>query len=227
MPFPLLAVIAVTALRVGAQIAVRQLARRGAQQVVQNTVRNTVRQTARTAAKRGNTRLNRYRDKAMEKLSKACRKAVNKFQGHVHGRKGDVITPGSGKESNHILQNALFEDARGDGSTICSGYKDSRAPAIPLSEAKHASITARQQEWAKGHRAAGTQPTYDEARREARNQTRMAGANRKEAECIMKFVDQVMEQLCPDLVNSSGSNPGKLRTPGTRRGRVGGTDIGL
>ena len=111
--------------------------------------------------------------------------------------------------------------ARGDGSSICSGYKDSRAPAIPLDKEKHQAITQRQSDWSKVHRKAGTQPTYDEARKESRNQTRMAGANRKEAECLMKFVDQVMEQLCPDLVNSNKSNQTKLRTPGSGPGKGG------
>lgn len=232
MPFPLLVAIVVTAVRVAAPIVIRQVVRQGARQATRTVARTAVRQTSRSAArvarqgaKRGNTRLNRYRDKAMEKLSKACRKAVDKFGGHIHGRKSDVITPGSGRESNHILQNALFEATRGDGSSICSGYKASRAPAIPLSTKRHKSISDRQRKWADGHLRAGTQPTYDEARREARNQTRMAGASRKEAECIMKFVDQVMEQLCPDLVDPSGSNPGRLRTPGSRSPGRTGTDI--
>jgi hypothetical protein len=174
-------------------------------------------------AKRGNTRLNRYRDKAMEKLSKFCRKAVDKFGAHIHGRKKDVVKPG--QESNHVLQNAFFEDSRGGGSTLCPDYKPSRAPAIPVGEGPHQTITNMQAKSAAAHRAAGTQPTYDSARREARTQTRVAGANRKEAECIMKFVDQVMEQLCPNLVNSKGRSPSNIRTPGSKSSGAGGGGI--
>lgn len=38
----------------------------------------------------------------------------------------------------------------------------------------------------------------------------------------MKFVDQVMEQLCPEFMQSNKSNTEKLRTPGTRGGNTGG-----
>jgi hypothetical protein len=133
---------------------------------------------------------------------------------HIHGRKNDVIKPG--QESNHILQNAFFENQRGGGSALCAAYKTSRAPAIPVGESAHQTITNMQEKSARAHRRAGTQPTYDQARREARTQTRVAGASRREAECVMKFVDQVMEQLCPDVIRSRGNNPVNLRTPGTR-----------
>lgn len=219
MPFPLLVAAIVVIGRVAVVVVVRAapVIIKAAPRIGKEVVKK-----GGELAKKGNTRLNKYRDKAMEKLSKACQKAVKKLGGHIHGRKGDVIEKGSGKESNHILQNALFEGIRGDGSSICSGYKDSRAPAIPLDKETHDAITRRQGEWARQHRKAGTQPTVDEARKEARNQTRMAGANRKEAECLMKFVDQVMEQLCPELMQSNKSNTEKLRTPGTRSGNTGG-----
>jgi hypothetical protein len=132
----------------------------------------------------------------------------------IHGRKNDVIKPG--QESNHILQNAFFESTRGGGSALCAAYRASRAPAIPVSQSAHGTITDMQRRSAAQHRAAGSQPTYDQARREARTQTRVAGASRREAECVMKFVDQVMEQLCPDVIRSRGNNPVSLRTPGTR-----------
>jgi hypothetical protein len=41
----------------------------------------------------------------------------------------------------------------------------------------------------------------------------------------MKFVDQVMEQLCPDVIRSRGNNPVNLRTPGSRN--IGGGGGGL
>ena len=222
MPLPLLVAAVVVVGRVAVVVVVRSapVIIKAAPKIAKEVVKK-----GGELVKKGNTRLNTYRDKAMEKLSKACQKAVKKLKGHIHGRKGEVIEKGSGKESNHILQNALFEGIRGDGSSICSNYKDSRAPAIPLDKKKHDAITRRQGDWAKEHRKAGTQPTYDDARKEARNQTRMAGANRKEAECLMKFVDQVMEQLCPGTVQSKGNNTGKLRTPGTspdKGGSVGG-----
>jgi hypothetical protein len=232
MPFPLIAVLVVVArvalvaaprvipvvVRAAAPAAARAIP--AAVVVAKAAPRVIVR-----VAKRGNTRLNRYRDKAMEKLSKFCRKAVDKFGAHIHGRKKDVIKPGSGKESNHVLQNAFFEESRGAGSSLCPGYKTSRAPAIPADKAPHATITKMQRDSAARHRANGTQPTYDDARREARTQTRVAGANRKEAECIMKFVDQVMEQLCPDLIKANRSNPVKLRGPGAPKGGGGGGAI--
>jgi hypothetical protein len=226
MPFPIIAVLVIVG-----RVAVVAIARAAAPAVVRTVVTRAapvVVAAARAAprvvakvVKRGNTRLNRYRDKAMEKLSKFCRKAVDKFGAHIHGRKKDVVKPG--QESNHVLQNAFFEDSRGGGSSLCPDYKPSRAPAIPLAQGPHRTVTNSQAESARNHRQAGTQPTYDSARREARTQTRVAGASRKEAECIMKFVDQVMEQLCPGLINSKGKNPVNLRTPGSRGPGSGGT----
>ena len=159
--------------------------------------------------KKGNTPLNKYLDKAMNKLSKACQKAVKKLGAHIHGRKGDVIQKGSGVESNHIIQNAMLEGARGKGSAICPDYKASRAPSVPLTKSKHDTTTADQKKVALEHRRAGTQPTYNEAREQAKKQAIQNGTSKRDAECLMKFTDEVFRQLCPDLVNKNQP----MRTP--------------
>ncbi len=186
----------------------KQVAKEAAKQEVKQVVKEESKQVAKAAAKKGNTGLNKYLDKAKEKLSKACKKAVDKFGGHIHGRKTDVTKPG--QESNHMLQNAMLETARGEGSDICGGYKTSRGPAIPLDDEAHKAVTKAQGEFSKKHRDAGTQPTYGEARSEAKKQTQNStGASKSEAECLMKFMDQVFEQLCPGLTGGGT----KLRTP--------------
>ena len=145
----------------------------------------------------------------MNKLSKACQKAVKKLGAHIHGNKGDVIQKGSGVESNHIIQNAMLGGARGKGSAICPDYKASRAPTMPLGQDDHKATTADQRANSQAHRDSGTQPTYNEARDKAKKQVERTGVSKRDAECLMKFTDEVFRQLCPDLVN----NNQPMRTP--------------
>lgn len=221
MPLPLVAIIVVAA-RVAAPIIVKvavqaakqapKVAKEVAKQApkVAKEVAKQAPKTAKAGAKKvGNTPLNKYMDKAMNKLSKVCQNAVKKLGGHIHGRKGDVIQKGSGVESNHIIQNAMLEGARGNGSSICSDYKMSRAPSMPVGKDDHAEITTDQRKNAQAHRNAGTQPTYNEAREQAKKQVQRTGASKRDAECLMRFTDEVFKQLCPGLVN--GNKP--LRTP--------------
>lgn len=189
--------------------AAKKAATEAAKKAAIEATKKAASQTAKTAAKRGNSPLNKYLDKAKEKLSKACKKAVEKYGAHIHGKKGDVIKAGSKTESNHIIQNAMLEDARGKGSSICPGYKASRAPSMPLGKDAHDITTADQRVNSQGHRDAGSQPTYSEARDRAKKQVEKTGVNKKDAECIMKFTDEVFRQLCPDLVDKNQ----KLRTP--------------
>jgi hypothetical protein len=156
-----------------------------------------------------NTGLNTYLDKAMNKLSKFCQKAVKKHNVHIHGRKGEVITPGSKTESDHIIQNAMLEEARGKGSAICPEYKASRGPSMPVGEKAHKTKTKDQRTNSKVLRDQGKQPTYDEAREMSKKQIEKMGIGKRDAECIMKFTDEVFRQLCPDLVDKNQ----KMRTP--------------
>lgn len=194
--------------------AAKKAATEAAKKAATEATKKAASQTAKTAAKRPNTPLNSYLDKAKKKLSDACKKAVEKFDAHIHGKKGDVIKQGSGKESHHIFQNAQFEDERGGGSSLCSNYTTSAGPAVPAGGEKHKSVSRDQRAIARTQRRSGEKPTYDQARRQSRKQMRMLGASRAEAECLMKFADQVMEQLCPGVIKAGQSNPVVLRTPG-------------
>lgn len=189
--------------------AAQEAAKRTAQEAAEKTAQEVAKKAASKGPKIGNTPLNKYMDKAMNKLSNFCQKAVKKLGAHIHGRKGDVIQKGSGVESNHIIQNAMLEGARGKGSDICPDYKASRAPSMPLTKPKHQNTTADQAKNSKAHREAGTQPTYGEAREQAKKQAIKNGTSKRDAECLMKFTDEVFRQLCPDLVN--GNKP--MRTP--------------
>jgi hypothetical protein len=193
-----------------AKKAAQEAAKKAAQEAAKKTAQEAVKKTAaQTAKKVGNTPLNKYLDKAMNKLSKFCQKAVKKLGAHIHGRKGDVIQKGAKVESNHIIQNAMLEGARGKGSEICPDYKASRAPSVPLTQPKHKATTRGQRTDAQAHRDAGTQPTYDEAREQAKKQAVKNGASKRDAECLMKFTDEVFRQLCPDLVDKNKP----MRTP--------------
>ena len=214
MPFPILYAIGVIAVRVVIAVApiVVKVAVKAIPKVATKVVTKipaAAKTVAKTVVKKGNTPLNKYLDKAMNKLSKACQKAVKKLGAHIHGNKGDVIQKGSGVESNHIIQNAMLEGARGKGSAICPDYKASRAPSVPLTKSKHDTTTADQKKVALEHRRAGTQPTYNEAREQAKKQAIQNGTSKRDAECLMKFTDEVFRQLCPDLVNKNQP----MRTP--------------
>ena len=214
MPFPLLVAAVVLVGRVAVAVVVRSapVIIKAAPKIGKEVVKKgseVVKKAASKGPKVGNTGLNKYLDKAMNKLSKVCQKAVKKLGAHIHGRKGDVIEKGSKVESNHIIQNAMLEGARGKGSEICPDYKASRAPSMPLGKYDHGVTTKDQRETAMAHRRAGTQPTYGEAREQAKKQVERTGASKRDAECLMKFTDEVFRQLCPDLVNQNKP----MRTP--------------
>ena len=88
-------------------------------------------------------------------------------------------------------------------------FEASRAPSVPLTQPKHQATTADQRANSQAHRDAGTRPTYGEAREQAKNQAIKNGASKRDAECLMKFTDEVFKQLCPDLVNQDKP----MRTP--------------
>ena len=194
--------VVVVAVKVGAKVVPKVAA-----QVPK--VINKVPAAAKTVAKKGNTPLNKYLDKAMDKLSKFCQKVVKKNNVHLHGRKGDVITPGSGVESDHIMQNAMLEGARGKGSAICPEYTVGRGPSMPLGEKAHDIKSGSQKDNSKILRSQGKQPTYSDAREMSKKQIEKTGLSKRDAECIMKLTDEVFRQLCPDLVDKNQ----KMRTP--------------
>ncbi len=74
------------------------------------------------------------------------------------------------QQSDHIVQNACFENSRGKGGIgTAAKYKLREAPCICLEDAtnpttQHGRKTASQRAFGKKYRGAGTQPTYGEAR---------------------------------------------------------------
>lgn len=88
----------------------------------------------------------------------------------VHAYKHADKECSSSQQSDHIVQNACFQNKRGgDAISSVSGYKIGDAPCVCLDDkttrgTEHGEKTAAQGEWAKGQRAKGTNPSYKEVR---------------------------------------------------------------
>ena len=100
----------------------------------------------------------------------SCASILAKLGMKVH-RYGDASKEcASNQQSDHILQNACFQNSRG-GQAISTtpGYTMNDAPCVCLEDAtdpntEHGRKTAAQGEWAKAQRAKGTNPSYEEVR---------------------------------------------------------------
>ncbi len=130
-----------------------------------------------------------------------------------------------GKQSHHVIQNAHFQFPRGTTvKSICANYEENDAPCIPLSDGtntrtEHGRVSKMQKAAAKEYRARDANPTYEEARQDAKDQlmaTPKPGLSDAEAECILVKVDEYFDKACPSM--------GALRKPGSRsakKSRVG------
>lgn len=88
----------------------------------------------------------------------------------VHAYKHAGEECAKGHQSDHIVQNACFQNSRG-GAAISTvpGYKTGDAPCVCLDDGttpgtEHGEKTAAQNGWTKQQRAAGKNPTYSEVR---------------------------------------------------------------
>lgn len=88
----------------------------------------------------------------------------------VHAYKHAGEECDTGQQSDHIVQNACFQNKRGGAAiSTVSGYKMGDAPCVCLDDGtkrgtEHGEKTAAQNEWAKNQRATGKNPTYAETR---------------------------------------------------------------
>ncbi len=131
-------------------------------------------------------------------------------------KKGGVY---KGKQSHHVIQNSHFQKPRGTTiKEICPGYTEDEAPCIPLlngtnPKTEHGRASKMQKADAKRYRNRGTNPTYEEARGDAKKQLAAKpkpGLSDDEAECILVKVDKYFEKAC-------GGTAGKqLRPPGQK-----------
>ena len=134
------------------------------------------------------------------------------------GEKGYV-----GKQSHHVIQNSHFQDPRGTTiKKICPGYDDLEAPCIPLADAKdvtteHGRISRIQIADGQRYRDAQKNPSYQEARSDAKKQLMEPkpgpALSDDQAECVLREVDKYFEKACAGAGGNQGS---ELRTPMTK-----------
>jgi hypothetical protein len=125
-----------------------------------------------------------------------------------------------GKQSHHVVQNAHFQKPRGTTiQAICPGYTEGDAPCVPLDDGtdvntEHGRVSQLQKADAKRYRDRGTNPSYQEARADAKKQLTEPdpgpALSAEEAECILKEVDKKFEKMC------NGTADKQLRPPGQR-----------
>ncbi|MBZ9708668.1 DUF4150 domain-containing protein [Mesorhizobium sp. ESP7-2] len=88
----------------------------------------------------------------------------------VHAYKHADKECSSSQQSDHILQNACFQNSRGGQAiSTVSDYKIGDAPCVCLDDkttrgTEHGEKTAEQGDWSKKQRATGKNPTYKEVR---------------------------------------------------------------
>ena len=68
----------------------------------------------------------------------------------------------------------------------------------------HKKVSNIQKKVAQNHRDNGTRPSYKDARQATKDQMKDGvGMSDAEAECIAKFIDETMKNICPDLVDKN------------------------
>lgn len=125
-----------------------------------------------------------------------------------------------GKQSHHVIQNSHFQKPRGTTiKGICPNYSEDDAPCIPLLDGtnpktEHGRVSKMQKADAKRYRAQAKNPTYADARQDAKNQLTAKpkpGLNDAEAECVLVEVDTQFSKMCGEPMNER-----QLRAPGER-----------
>ena len=97
-----------------------------------------------------------------------CAAILAKFGMKVHPYKDAHKECSSSQQSDHILQNACFQNSRGgEAISTVQDYKMNSAPCVCLEDAtdpntEHGRKTKAQGAWAKKQRASGKNPTYKE-----------------------------------------------------------------
>jgi hypothetical protein len=196
--------------------AVGQGAKKIVEKAAQQAATRSVAQTARRMAvpkrgnpTRGNTRPSRHRGKQKKKKTD-CKKVLRKYPVHAYKDKAtNGCSAGSAKQSHHVIQNAHFMVGGKTVSAVCKNYTKDAAPCIPLtgtaadSATEHGKATRGQEiatrEYKKNLADNGKNPTYKEARANAKKQLNSIGLKNEEAECILKEVDKSFKKLCPGL----------------------------
>ncbi len=154
-----------------------------------------------------NALLNRYYDKS--KQDEECKETLKKYRVHRYKDRTAFTDKAAQEASHHALQNAHLEFPRGAGGLqdICPGYKEGDGVSIPLDDkpnGAHKKVGAMQKKVAQNHRDNGTRPSYKDARQATKDQMKDGvGMSDAEAECIAKFIDETMKNICPDLVDKN------------------------
>lgn len=123
-----------------------------------------------------------------------------------------------GKQSHHVIQNSHFQKPRGTTiKGICPGYTEDDAPCIPLSngtntKTEHGRVSKMQKADGKRYRSSGKNPTYKEARQDAKNQLMAKpkpGLSGPQADCILVKVDEKFKQMCGNMGGKQLRSPGE------------------
>jgi len=136
-----------------------------------------------------------------------------------------------GKQSHHVIQNAHFQQPRGTTiKDVCPGYEEGDAPCIPLDDGtdtstEHGNVSNQQKADAKRHRNnakdTGKNPTYDDARKDAKEQLKKdpPGLTEQQAECILIEVDKYFRDVCGGKANPEVRPPGQRSKFKSKKGR--------
>jgi hypothetical protein len=149
-----------------------------------------------------------------------CKQVLAKYPVETYaeqkGKKGGVY---QGAQSHHVIQNCHFQKPRGTTvKGICPDYTEASAPCIPLDDgtdpaSEHGRISNMQKADGVKYRKSGKNPTYPQARQDAKEQLTAKpepGLKEEEAECILVKVDEHFEKICPGIKGK------QLRTPRER-----------
>lgn len=128
-------------------------------------------------------------------VKRDCEKVYEKYQLHPHGD-SPCNYEKTGKQSHHPAMNACFESSRGTPYGKLK-YNTDDAPAICLdtrgdSDTPHKEVNRAQRAWAKDLEGP---PKLSEVRAAGKDQlVEQGGLTEKEAECVMKVVDDYMKK---------------------------------
>lgn len=189
---------------------------------------NAVRHLDSTTSNHASPMANRSApNKAVKKKKKKkidCKKVLKKYPVQSYSdQAGDLP---KNFQSHHVIQNSHFQYPRGTTVTeICAGYTEGDAPCIGLlgdtdPKTPHGKVSKMQKADAKSYRKrvreGGANPTYKEARADAKKQLMAKnpgpGLTAGEAECVLKAVDKKFREMC----KKKSMSDTQLRAPGQR-----------
>lgn len=151
-----------------------------------------------------------------------CTKVLKRYPVERYGdQKSKNTGTYKGKQSHHVIQNSHFQKPRGKTiAGICKNYTEDDAPCIPLLDGtnpktEHGRVSKMQKADGKRYRARSSNPTYAEARQDAKKQLTAKpkpGLSAPEAECVLKKVDAAFKKMCGTQISKQ-----QLRAPGSRK----------